>query len=156
VEPRAPSGDGVNIGNLLKFRQEAPRTAVEAAAEEKRVIEHATAKGVTLKDRCATRALLRDDGLGRFRIMCFCPGCVYVDGKPGQFDLTGQLEDARTNGGFESLIVQQIIEHQQRACADLKNPKNTTVYRNRNTPNFYSLTIEWPDIELTPEQAVQG
>lgn len=144
----------MKMADVLPFGKK-KQTAADADAEAQRVIDHANAKGVKLKDRCATRALLREDRPGTFRVMCFCAGCIAVDGKPGQFDLFGQLEDARTNGGFESSIVQQIIEHQERASV-FKGPINTTVYRNRNSPHLYSLTIEWPPVDLTVEQAVKG
>lgn len=125
---------------LLNFRK--PPAAVEPDlspdglatppdldAEAKKYYE---ARGVKFKDRSISHAIIREDAPDTFRVMCL--DCLT------QYDLFGKLAPADATG--ECQIVQAILEHLGR-CSDRKNPMNTYVYQNKNTPQMYKLTAEW-------------
>ncbi len=136
---------------ILPFRKKkAPEPIVAPPDPDAEAIAYYQSRGVPLTDRCVTRALIREDAPGTFRVMCFA--CVTGEGKPSQFDLFGTLHDARQHGGEEGSIVQQIIEHQER-CSGLSGVMETTVLQNKNTPHLYQLTVRWPDVELKAQEA---
>jgi hypothetical protein len=132
--------------NLLPFRtkkaivtpEEAEREKLQGVADE--TLAFYEKRGVKLKDRNVSKVLIRaTESAEVFRILCL--DCIE------QFDVTGALRPADAFG--DCPIIVKLLEHMGR-CSDRKNPKETLVLQNRNTPEFFVLSVTWEDKDRKP------
>lgn len=90
--------------------------------------------GLKMKDPQVSQIMLRQDGEGTFRAMCF-------EDLPHEFDVFGVMAEADAVG--ECSVVQRCMEHIATCSLKNRKPESTTVLQNNQTPGIFLFKVRW-------------
>lgn len=90
--------------------------------------------GLKAKDPHVSTIMLRQDGVGTFRAMCF-------EDLPHEFDVFGEMKEADEFG--ECAVVQRCMEHIEACTLKSRKPTETLVLDNKLTPGLFLFKVRW-------------